>query len=296
LYSIYEPLRFQLIDAAGNALRRISEISMMSPPKTQEDEPMITAGYHLKGTIYFLLAPLAFVRLFDRHLTLIDLQLEPEITAEYNVAKTLYRAMADDELLARVPPAVDYTPYVADWRELRKRNPCRYRRQGLPMGRLDNAVDALLETGPDGVERLATFNTFEERFERVDPSDVRSGLGAARDLFDDFSIESRPVLWRVLVTQVLLYGVYLHLALGGDHSTPVRERGALLARSLQTALTHRQRLDLYWDAEALGAVKLEPEAFEIPLTVALSYYQLRLVPEANPPKTALMAQEEGLGS
>jgi hypothetical protein len=279
LYSVYEPIRFQLVDAAGNALRRMSEIAVARPPSDQIQGSMITAGYHLKGTIYFLLAPLALVRLLDRNLTLIDLRLERQINAEYNVAKTLYRTMADDELLANISPTVVYTPYVANWRELRVSDPCRYRRQGLPMGRLDNAVDALLDTGRDGIERLASFNTFEERFEEVDAADVRSGLGSARDLFDDFSIEARCVLWRVLVTQALLYGVYLHLALGGDANISPSERGDLLARSLHEALHDRRRLDLYWDAPTPATERFEPKTFDIPLKVALAYYRLRLAPE-----------------
>jgi hypothetical protein len=276
LYAVYEPLRFQLVDAAGNALRRMSELADARPPDALENSLTKAAGYYLKGTVYYLLAPLALVRLVDKQLTLVDLGLEPAIATEYNYAKTVYRCLADDDVFAAMDPAVAYSPYTEGWRDLRRSDPARYRRQGLPMGRLDNAVDSLLVTGADGVDRLAPFGVFEERFDRTPEGDFNSGLGAARDLFDDFSTESRPVLWRILICQALLYGGYLNLALGGDVSVSQIDRVHALSLFLHRALTDRHRLDIYWDADQAPRRPQEVASFASPLSAALEYCRIRL--------------------
>ena len=72
------------------------------------------------------------------------------------------------------------------------------------MGRLNTALDELLVTRPEGVETLTTFGEFEPLMASLNDDDMRSGPGAARDLFFEFNPVTRPVLWRVLIVQVLL--------------------------------------------------------------------------------------------
>ena len=43
---------------------------------------------------------------------------------------------------------------------------------------------------------------------------MRSGPGAARDLFFEFDSVTRPVLWRVLIIQVLLYWCFQKVVFG----------------------------------------------------------------------------------
>src|SRR6266581_820085 len=80
--------------------------------------------------------------------------------------------------------------------------------------RLNTALDALLVSRPEGVETLTTFGEFEPLLAGLDSGDMRSGPGAARDLFFEFDPVTRPVLWRVLVIQVLLYWCYQKVVFG----------------------------------------------------------------------------------
>jgi hypothetical protein len=76
------------------------------------------------------------------------------------------------------------------------------------------ALDVLHVTR-DGLDTLMTFGEFEPVLDRHDAADVRSGPGPARDLFADFDPATRPVLWRVMVIQVLLYWCYQETVFGG---------------------------------------------------------------------------------
>lgn len=69
-------------------------------------------------------------------------------------------------------------------------------------------------TRSEGVETLTSFGEFEPLLDGLDVDDVRSGMGAARDLFLEFDPATRPVLWRVLVIQVLLYWCYQQTVFG----------------------------------------------------------------------------------
>jgi hypothetical protein len=93
--------------------------------------------------------------------------------------------------------------------------PAVYWRQGLYRGTLDIVVDALIRTvgraddgKGGGVERCKTFGEFLVEFETRDsPVDrIRPELD---EMFAGFHARQRPVLWRVLAAQALLYDAFL---------------------------------------------------------------------------------------
>lgn len=201
LYEVYEPLRFQLAGtSAQSANRIISLLTQDVSPRQDQESPR----YRLRSTIYYVLVPSALFRLMEHRLTLVDLRLDPKLNAEYFLIHSVCTSFTHDALLAGLHPKLAYTPYVSQWREKREVDPRTFRRQGLPLGRLDNSLDALITTEAGG-QRLATFGEFEERLRQVSDDDVSSGLGAARDLLSDFRPSRRPVLARILVVQLLLY-------------------------------------------------------------------------------------------
>ncbi len=77
----------------------------------------------------------------------------------------------------------------------------------MPRGRLDNALDALIIN-----DHIISFGKFEEMFNSIQDGDVNSSLGTAKDLFFEFDPNKRPILWRILVTQALLYRCILELS------------------------------------------------------------------------------------
>lgn len=215
LYEEYEPIRFQLIDAVECAKYHIEEL---------QQEMIWRQGWQgsdlLLSTVYHLLLPAAVYRRARRSLTLVDLKVDPQIELQYLLLKKVYLAFTHDRQIARFS-SLDYTPYVEGWREKRIDDPQKYKRQGLPLGRLDNAVDALLiplASSPEH-ERVVSFGEFEQQFSEIQNDDVRGALGAARDLFYEFHPMRQPVLWQILLTQYCLYKAILALA-NGDTFKP----------------------------------------------------------------------------
>lgn len=130
-----------------------------------------------------------------------DLQVDQAIYTQYILAKMLYFCYTDDFRLDRLVKRLEYNPYVNDWREKREQNPQVYRRQGFASGRLD----ALIIGEEKAAYRFVSFGQFEEMFDTLKEDDVNSSLGTARDLFFSFHPSTRPVLWRILIAQVMLY-------------------------------------------------------------------------------------------
>ena len=276
LYVAYEPLRVRLLAATDSALRQILE--MIRRPEvgaTTESSP----EYRLTATIYFLLAPLVVARMVERRLTLVDLALDEHIHTEFVLAQAICRSLADDAPIAQFEPALPYTPYVPGWREKREQCPQRFRRQGLTLGRLNTVLDVLHITRAEGEETLMTFGEFEPLLPKPDEIDVRTGPGAARDLFLEFDPTTRPVLWRVMVTQALLYWCFQETVFG-QHLPPHGElkrcfTGSEMCAALRAALDARQ------DAARV-------EAFDITVAVACAYFGDRVVPALR--RVRLLAQ------
>jgi hypothetical protein len=209
LYEEYEPIRFQLIDALECAKYHLEEL---------QQEIIWRQGWKsfvLLSTVYHLLSPAAVYRLACKSLTLVDLKVDSQIELQYLLAKKAYLVLTHDRQIAKFSD-LEYAPYVEGWREKRVDNPQKYRRQGLPLGRLDNAVNALLMplTHSSEHERVISFGEFEQQFSTIQDGDVKSPLGAARDLFNEFNPEKHPVLWRILLTQYCLHKAILALANG----------------------------------------------------------------------------------
>jgi hypothetical protein len=202
LYHECEPLLFQLIESSEAALNHIRGIAARVK---SADEPLYSESYYLKTTMYRLLLPCAIFKLITTRLTMVDLQIDRVIYTQYVLAKAIYLSYTDDFRLARLVKRLKYDPYVDDWQEKRKQNPQKYRRQGFASGRLDNALDALIIDDEKTGYRFVSFGQFEEKFKTLQEEDVNSSLGTARDLFFEFHPSTRPVLWRILIAQALLY-------------------------------------------------------------------------------------------
>jgi hypothetical protein len=207
--------------------------------------------------------------MIERRLTLVDLGLDARIHTEFVLAQAICRSLADEFGVAQLDPALPYSPYVDGWREKRQECPQRFRRQGLPLGRLNTALDVLLVSRPEGVETLTTFGEFEPLLAGLDGDDLRSGPGAARDLFLEFDPVTRPVLWRVLVIQVLLYWCLQRVVFG---------EGLPDLADLQQAFTASGMR-----ARLLAALQSRPDAasaesLDTTTNVAVAYFTDRLAP------------------
>jgi hypothetical protein len=225
-----------------------------------------TGNYWLLGTIYHLLHPAAVFRLAQTRLTLVDLRIEPTIQVEYTLAKKAYLALSHDSRMAEIA-SLPYTPYVDGWKEKRELNPATFRRQGLPLGRLDNVLGMLLSGFGEAGERIASFGEFETQFGKSAPEDVSGPVGAARDLFSGFSPVTRPVLWRLLLVQFVIYRTLL--------GSIQRNRSALMALAEPWhELTAAER-------DSLGIASGEKKASGPEFADVAKYLQLYVAPDVR---------------
>src|SRR5690242_7082734 len=86
--------------------------------------------YHL-STAYWLLAPLAVVKLLQRQLTLIDFSLDRRIFTQYTLAKELYDSFTAYFRLARRDPVLKYDPEAPGVEARRESDPAACWKQGI---------------------------------------------------------------------------------------------------------------------------------------------------------------------
>ncbi|MGE5289463.1 MAG: hypothetical protein ACM3ML_20145 [Micromonosporaceae bacterium] len=283
LYSVYEPIKFQLVDIIGQALRRISILSLGPPPAGSVEEA---------ASIYELLAPTALVRMLDRNLTLADMNLEPNVSVEYGFMKAAYRVLADSQSIASIYSAVS------------DRNCTTVADEGLLPYQLDDAADALLGIAPEDSNAtnvakrpvaLKTFAQFIGVFRDACTTQDESGLNAIAKLIGGFTPANRPIFWRCLVTQVLLYGCYLDLVLRSSpiQSDRLRELARSLLPEIEQALGAGLRLDKFWKSEEKPRQpEVDANAVRDALVCAERYYQVRVLPAVNLAIVALQPQPQ----
>jgi hypothetical protein len=213
LYHEFEPLLFQFVDLAESAQRRIGSIARTARQGHLEPGKgwLSRESYYLLATMYKLMAPLVIIRLMQQRLTLIDLTVDPKINVQYALMKRLYNSFTDDFDLADMEPVLEYDPNAVDQMTLTDPTPSKHYRQGMFIGRLDNAVDSLIVSKPEAPPRCMSFGEFEAAF-GLNDSVLRRNFVVIVKLFSDMHPQKRPVFWRVLIVQAHLYRLLLAIS------------------------------------------------------------------------------------
>jgi hypothetical protein len=205
-------------------------------------------GYYFKSTVYSLLAPITTFSILQRRLTTIDLGLDETVRAKYEMLKLVFFSFSKDWEIAEYggdSGKLEYDrnrtdPGEPGREELLRDSPQRYAPQGLYRGMIYVVAEALISKAGESAkgsdpalapERCMTFGEFQREWDRAE-SELSSPVASAPDrlpfqsrtqsamvpvfdslveLFADFHPERKPVLWRVLLSQHLLYR-----ALSGD--------------------------------------------------------------------------------
>lgn len=241
LYHECEPLIFELLEFAENAADRIRGLARTA---RQGDLPdwLADDSYYMASTLFYLLAPVAVYKLMRRRLTAIDMTLDQNIARHYRLAKHVAWSFADDFAFAwgLHVHELKYDPNNPDWINLRRGNQAEFWRQGLPYGRLDNAVESLIirDHEPDGPLRIRSFGEFESALH--EPGSVSDSFVRVRDIFTNFHPANRPVLWRMLVAQAHIYVAIVRFHQQKDSDarlvvTPIRPGGARSLRLGETS-------------------------------------------------------------
>ena len=209
LYHQFEPLLFLLMDYSDSAFHRIYELGRAAKTGNLESNGWLSkVNYFMVSTIYKLLLPIAVFKLMQRQLTLFDLELIPIFKLQYLLSRSLYFTFAGDITLASCQPGLEYRPETKVTAEELAKHPEVYVKQGIYIGIFDNLIESLIVTESSTVSRPMTFGEFRRKYFQtslhpdLQPSEQ---FQIAISLFLNFHPKTRPILWRILLTQAHVY-------------------------------------------------------------------------------------------
>jgi hypothetical protein len=244
LYAECYPLLFQSLDLTQTARRRVVSLARTArsgaepgptPSGIRADGTgwLDHYGYYYLSTVYFLVAPLTSFRILQRRLTAIDLRLEAGLQGQYEALRLMFQGFEADFDLAELDHT-KYEPDTADtgrpnWQELRRDEPAIYGRQGFYAGTLDTVVERLIATSQP--QRCKSFGEFCAELNKNDQAtlDFKNNVD---EVFIGFHPKRKPILWRILVTEVALDEAFLELQ---SSPTNLAERLAEVAKRFASA-------------------------------------------------------------
>jgi hypothetical protein len=272
LYMEFQPLMFQLVESSDNAYWRIHGLARSAREGRLDPDKgsrlRANSKSYLLSTVYRFMAPLVLFRLCQMRLTVVDLSLDRLIHRSYAIAKVLYRTWNGGRNLAKLGCPIPYDPDgradrlqpVADEAVQAVRL-----KQHLNLQEIEHLIEAL--TVKDEFTsnlRCMTLGEFMDAY-RDKTSNVHKYGSCVKELFVDFRPGTRPVLWRILITQAYLYNALMNTFNGTTE--------ALMDPSALLTLEHQKDFD--WrrsDAEA----SFEQAVIE-PFAAARKYLAQRLM-------------------
>ena len=286
LYLECEPILFRFAELSESALRRIYALARNAKDGNLGPERfwLSTDHYFIRSTIYRLIAPMAAFKLLQHRLTNIDLKLDQSINMQYILAKILYYTLSSSPELAQCEPTIPYDPdYIRieskdltedEKRRIRTQYPEKYWLQGLKVGTLDILAESLILVNKDAESRIKSFGEFEQEFfERADTKTTDSKrFEVFTTLFSYFHPKTRPVLWRVLITQAYLYNAIRNIRKSEDPDLANFDEVKKLFEIEETKL----KCDWKQPDEEIPA-----ENFEIPFKASENYVRNQLTNEVK---------------
>ncbi|MGY4514298.1 hypothetical protein [Bradyrhizobium sp. USDA 3650] len=270
LYEQCGPILFQLVEHCEAAYFRIvglAETAKSGNLEPNDEDSFLRDEYYHTSTLYRLLAPSATLKLLQRSITSVDLSLDALIWRQYALARQAFFAFGAEFSLAKLDPTLDYNPFDEDADQKARANPEKYYRQGLPLGAIEGAIEALL-IAEDGKMRLLSYSECEAAYAKK-ASSVRKQFDEISFLIDEFHPRSRPIFWRILVTQACLYrGIF--------EQSELKQEDWGVAK-LAVPDSERPRFD--WRSEHDKSVT--DAAVFTPLSVAKSYLEGRMTAALN---------------
>ncbi len=243
LYSVCEPLLFQSTEQAIEASARIRGLAKAAKGGQLRADGSgwldSSGNYFFMSTVFNLLAPLTSFSILQRRLTTIDLSLDTAVRAKYETLKLIFFSFKNDWNLAEwggEGVALDYDRNRTDVGEperdrLLREDPQRFAPQGLYRAMLYVVAEAFITSGhepaPGAAERCITFGEFQQAWQGVESKRAKLNRPFGRftrlaaetpmepvfdplvELFAGFHPLRKPVLWRVLLSQYLLYRALL---------------------------------------------------------------------------------------
>jgi hypothetical protein len=266
LYRECEPALFQMIELSESAFHRITGLARTAREGNLEpDGPsFLTDDYYWISTLYRLLAVPALLRTVRQRLTTVDLSLDRRIWRQYTLARQVFLSFGEEFTLAKLGATpLPYNPFDDKADDKARAQPAIYWRQGLPLGVIEPAIEALLAADAEQQHRLISYPECEAAYAKKN-SPIHREFNEIKFLIEKFHPRSRPVFWRMLVIQACLYR-----ALSSPNALDEDGWGILSLR-----IPEAQRPEFDWRSPADTRVD-DVTVFE-PLAIAEQYFQERL--------------------
>ena len=225
LYAEFQPLLFQLVESCDNAYWRIHGLARSSREgrlgPDQLSRLRADSQNYLPSTVYRFMAPLVLFRLCQTRLTVVDLSVDPQIHRQYAIAKVLYRTWNGGPNLAELGHRIKYDPLRrADKLPMTMTDPVVQAKQHLNLQEIEQMIEVLTkEDKSTHMFRCMTYGEFTDAC-RDESSKAYKYISRVRRLFVDFRPDTRPVLWRILITQAHLYRVLMN-TFNGKTDVPI---------------------------------------------------------------------------
>ncbi len=231
------------LDTIRESLKAISKLTL---PSTWRDlaitRPLTHGGWMGSNSdttisiLYTLYRPIITYYLIrsdvERNFYLLDWRSR----LKFQFLEFVMQTVTHDAIIASVPPKMDYTPRGRGWRQQRELQPAKYWWQGLSQDRLDKAVDGFCRIEPGGQKRILSFPEFQQYYQSLFSSNdeaAQQAIGLAANPLYGFSLATRPVYWRALIIQSMLYWTILYIQ---DESLRQPETDADLLNCVTTAI------------------------------------------------------------
>lgn len=262
LYTEFEPLFFQFFEAARAARGQIYGLASSARRGNLDADASWLAkpeSYYTLSLVYNIFAPLALGRLIQRRLTFVDLTLDPQIRSQYEAIRRISRVFSHDYDLAAAEPNLFYDPNHSEAEQRKTKQPEAYYRQGLFAGHLDMLLESFLIDDVKGGQRLFSFGEFVNMREENSEVFTRR-FGRAVELFLNFHPQTRPVLWRILLTQCAIYRWI--------RNSVTESSAALTPQALQESIEERHEFD--WRKQ--GDMTLDATVLVDPFNAVETYF------------------------
>jgi hypothetical protein len=256
LYAEFQPLLFQLVERCDGALARIQSIADAARRGRLEHrlgEMWPNDPYAMVATMWEMMSPLAFFKLGQRRLTVVDLTVDPVIHAQYLMGRELYYSWAGGNEIAEFRPKEPYDDEHGATRQ-----------HVLP-GHLEQTVEALIVAEANGQQYCMSFGRFYSGFLASD-SGLVSRFETIATLFTNFHPATKPVLWQLLIVQAHIYR-----ALMQTFENSAKGLAEVVHPLEAFSSTDYDRFD--WRQPGDGVSR--EEAVTIPFAVAQDYLQRR---------------------
>ncbi len=204
IYKDVEPILFHFLELSQMAYRRIyilgEESNEGSPSYEKHEKRFKCIGTPIRKTAYELLAPMAAFNILRKRLTIFDITLVPSIYFQYMIGKTILHTFYDDEEIAKSEHQISY-PHIDNYYDKQINKP---EKQGISPISMERMLDFLIDSNDKC--RVINLEEFLNKIEEPSSS-------SKKDVFEEkifkrlinFKPDNKPVLWRILLIQTLLY-------------------------------------------------------------------------------------------